>query len=210
MGRISGGVYRYNQVVDAVEHREQLLQSGQLSLPSDEGQAVIITSGGTKENKQTLAEHAQVLAADRARRFLGATILLQPALDEIIEVIRNPEVASMAFIGDGAFSSFTIGDGGQRLDWRSAARAASHLKQGSMELRTCSRIISPHKEARVSMAAFLVDNQTNILGTVDKSFADHNGFDEFNLFLGQIYAKPHNSAEELRRPIGYDLDATPV
>ncbi|MDQ2973611.1 MAG: hypothetical protein M3Q79_03970 [bacterium] len=82
---------------------------------------------------------------------------------------------------------------------------AGHLKTGTIEMRNCSVILDPLKEARVSMASFLVEDQTEIIGTVNASFANHNGFEAFNQFLAQIYKKPTNSAEELRRPIGYEL-----
>ncbi len=185
-----------------------MLDEGQFSVEADKGLSVIITSGQTKEDRQTLAEHAERLAADKTRGFLSAEVIKQPVTGDIEEIIVDSDVASIAFLGDGTFGSFSTFRNGTLADsisWYNLARMAEHLKQGVVELRTCSAIHSPDKETRVSLSAFIVADQTKIIGTVDQVFANHHGFEEFNCWLGPVYENPDNTAEQLRRPIGYDF-----
>ncbi len=49
-----------------------MLDNGVLSVPAKLGQAAIITNGESAPDRNVLAEHAEELASDKKRVFLGA------------------------------------------------------------------------------------------------------------------------------------------
>lgn len=200
---------RYGALANCVEARRVLFEEGKLSLPASEGYPVIVTAGENKEEREVLAEHSEKLSADTSRGFLNAKIIRQPNTKDIHEIIIDPEVTSIAFLGDGNFSTFhmpqTKAGTMERVSWYNLARMATHLKQGTVEQRTCSMIIEANREARVALPAFIVADQTKIISSVDKSFASHCGFVVFNQHIGSVYELPHNDRDQLRQPIGFKL-----
>lgn len=198
---------RYSALRSSVEKHGQMLEQGVLGVEVDEGYPVIITSGETREDRHTLAEHAEKLSSDTSRSFLNAEIIRQPVTGVIEEIIIDPEVTSIAFLGDGTFSTFNMRHEDRAVEsvsWYNLARMATHLKQGIVEFRACSKLESPKKETRVSLPAFIVADQTKIIGSVNQTFANHHGFEVFNNCMAPVYANQINTAEQLRRPVGFD------
>jgi hypothetical protein len=198
---------RLKQLQKLVENRSEMLESSLLSLSAEKGASIIFTNGTTKEDRDVLMEHAEELASDAKRSFLAADIITDAKRGQVLQAVTNPEVANIAFIGDGVFGTFNMFDrrsGTQeRVTWDALAKAATHLKQGVIEQRTCTEIRDPHKEVRVALGSLIVADQTNIIGTADKTFANHHGYGEFNIQLQSLYPELTNSADQLRRPIGY-------
>ena len=202
-----------NRFVELERHikvRNRMLDEGLFSLDAGTGQSIVITSGSDNEERESLAEHAQMLVEDKTRAFFGATILSQPNILDVKDKIADPEVASIAFIGDGNFSGFNLNipdtELAMILSWYKLASMATHLKRGIVEQRTCTRINNPHKDVRVALPAFIVADQTAILSTVGEAFATHHGHEVFTPRLRNVYLNPTNTADELRQPIGFSLE----
>jgi hypothetical protein len=185
-----------------------MLEQGRLSSSSEKGMSVVIQSGyGSTDEKEVLNNHSDELIS-KSGIFLGAIVLRRPTSESICEVIRDPDVANIAFIGHGSFSTFYYGRSRENrtpLSWQGISNIATHLKSGIIEQRTCTTIPNPFKEVRVALASFLVADQTNIIGTVNKVFDEMHGYEVITPLLGSVYSLPINTADELRSPIGFDL-----
>ena len=116
-------------------------------------------------------------------------------------------MTSLAFIGDGNFGTYNMYVNGdyQRVTWDRLSKAATHLKTGVIEERTCTAILNPHKEVRVSRGSMIIADQTQIQSTVDSTFGNHLGFDAFNAQLSQIYPDHTNDEHDLRQPLNFRL-----
>lgn len=169
---------RLSALKGSINSRKQMINEGLFSLEVDEGYSVVLTSGSTREERESLVEHADKLTEDESRGFFGARIIRQPRIDDIKRVITDPEVTSIAFVGDGNFGTYHLGLPGtadvERVTWYSLARMATHLKKGVVEERTCTRILNPERDVRVALSSFIVSDQTMILGTVEETFAAHH------------------------------------
>lgn len=208
MTRSRNSPHRLPQLQKFIKCRKAMYHSGAFSFSHELGRAVIITSGATAEERRELRYHAEQLSEDESRHFVGAEIVSQPDKPEVIRLLQDAEVADVAFVGDGNFGTMHLSQGNntEKVTWYDLAKNTTHLKQGVIEERTCTKIKTPDKEVRVSLGSLVVSDQTSILGTVNKTFATFHGHREFSEQLTHIYAKPHNTAHELRQPVGFSLD----
>lgn len=199
---------RYSQLQSLVEKRKSLFHSNKFS-NIENGASIIITSGESREDREVLEEHAERINSSDGKVFYGAEILSQPSKKQVEEVILDKNVSNISFLGDGNFGLINLyqrrSDSYERISWYNLGKIATHLKSGIIEQRTCTRIRNPHEEVRVALGSIIVSDQTNLIGTVDLAFANHNGFEEFNSQLKQLYPRIHNTAEQLRRPDGFIL-----
>jgi len=208
MGRNLSQPNRISSLRTGIAKRRELLESGSLSSNVDSGSSVIFTTGDTEEDLLTLEEHSESLALDTSRAFYGAEIVRQAKANDIRSALENPDIVSIAFIGDGNFGTYNISAGHgryERITWGKLSKWATHLKQGIMEERTCTELTNPAQEVRVSLSSLIAVDQRDIQGTVGMSFGNHVGFETFNLHVGQIYGNSSNNAMELRQPIGFEL-----
>jgi hypothetical protein len=209
MSRSSSKPYRLTQLKASVEKHREMLESGNLSVSPEIGGSVVIHSGyGNAEERETLNQHSDDLIS-RAGAFLGATVLRRPTSETISEVLKDPDIVNISFIGHGSFSTFYFGksvDTRIPITWLDISKTSTHLKQGVIEQRTCTTIPNPLKEVRVAMPSFIIADQTKIIGSVNKIFDEMHGYEVITPMLGKVYEQPLNSADELRRPIGFNIE----
>lgn len=203
MSRNSSVPNRLGDLKSGIRKRDFLIQNEEFSLPVGEARSVIFTSGQSREDLEVLAEHARQLALDNKRGLYGAEIVKQARRGDVFDYLRDKDYANMAFLGDGNFGTIHLYAGYdtyERVTWYQLIREADHLKTGVMEERTCSMILNPDREIRVSLTSLITLDQSKINGTYQMSFGNHAGFDIFNEHVGQLYNAPINSMDKLRRP----------
>lgn len=200
---------RYSELKKAVEKHKQFVDEGFFSItPEMGGGLVIFTSGQNREDRETLQEHAEQLSADLDRGFFGAEIIRQATKKDVISAIKDSDISSFAFIGDGNMGTMNLVNGKdsfERITWHDLSKATTHLKQGTTQERTCSMLLRPEREIRVPLTSFIVSDQRNIFGTVNMSFGNHAGFDIFNQHVDRLFNSSINSCDELRRPGNFEL-----
>jgi hypothetical protein len=200
----------------ASERRQRLLDGGRLSLPSGAGKLAIIVSRFPDHNNEVLTPRKQYQAfleeADRLKQQRSQNhqqVVVRPvavAGDMKID-FGDPEVTDIILISHGTIS-FMRTDSGQYFDWRTAARAASYLKQGVIEQRMCGNLLSrekktdkpgikeelPHRYS-VPLGTFAVSNLTHITAATGLKIPDVDPSDDL---FRPVFSESHGAAEQIQ------------
>jgi hypothetical protein len=153
----------------------QLRDEGLLSLPAEVGKTAIISSFFTDEPLDTETGMTELEAFRSEAHELGKRMLalgdrpvvaVDASRDDIVDLIRDPEVATMYVIGNGSLSTLMLGEK-DYYDWQNAADATTHLKQGPFIQRQCGGLT---RLFNVPLGLFVVSDQRNVHATFNDAF----------------------------------------
>lgn len=181
------------RVAKAVERREDLLDRGKLSLSSGQGVLSIIVSGApdyktkmTPEQQYScFREEAERLSADRAKEHQAVRIIPRAFPMDIKMELANEEVTDITLIGHGSIGDFWVDGRNKHFGWGDISKAASHLKQGVFEQRTCGNFPLSYN---VPLGTFAVASLGNLRAAPN------------------IIVPNNNPPENLFRPVFNDVD----
>ncbi len=187
------------------EHAEMLAASRFGADDTNGSFAVLVNAGEQKSGDvyETAQIHAlQLTERETALRGVERVILLEnPTTQVALEVIADPSVSSLAFVGHGSLGSFRSWNQGDEqlgwLSWHHLLPAMDHLKTGTVEQRTC---VGLNKKGQVAMplGTFIVADQTKITTPPPGSNVPNSaGFDEFNALLSPPFSSVQGSVAEL-------------
>lgn len=166
----------------------------------------------TPEEYEVAGIHAlKVADRETALRGVKRVVLVEnPSTQEALNVIANPKVTSMAFIGHGSLGAFKTWNHSEQqmgwLSWYHLLPEVDYLKTGTIEQRTCSRLDN-FGRVRMPLGTFIMADQTKVMTLrpglrVDSSM----GFEEFNARLCQPFSSPESSLAELLGQTGHSVD----
>jgi hypothetical protein len=145
------------------------------SLPAELGKTAIISSSFTDEpldaeTGMTELEAFHSEAQELGKRTLAAggrpIVAIDASRDDITDLIRDPEVATMYMIGNGSLSTLMLGEK-DYYDWQHAADATAHLKLGSFIQRQCGGL---SRLFNVPMGLFVVSDPRDVHATFNDAF----------------------------------------
>lgn len=169
-------------------------------------------SKGPHKEYETAGVHA-LQVADRETALRGAKRVLlveNPSTQEALDVIADPHVSSLAFIGHGSLGSFKTWNQDEKqmgwLSWPHLLPAIDCLKTGTVEQRTCSGL-DKFSRVRMPLGTFIVADQTRITTLPPGIKLDNTvGFDGFNSMLTHPFPSAQSSIAELMEQTGHSMD----
>lgn len=226
------GQQRFHALIEqTASERAALLDRDdpQVSLPSDLGKLAIVVSGAPgsvklgydKEEHEYLIDVAEGLAEEKASLHGGVEVRHRANLDELKAFFRDPEVSDITLIGHGSISRLWLDSGAKDFHWLDAARAATRLKAGTVEQRTCGhfgcvytvplgtfavtqlsnvkaalgQIIPREGAADESLFTPVLNDSDDVLKQIDELNSKYMGMvvgDQGELITGKEYYKTHN------------------
>lgn len=152
-----------------------LRAEGHLSLAANVGKTAIISSFFTDEPPDTETgitelEAFRSEAYELAKRTQAAggkpELAVDATRDDITDLIRDPEVATMYMIGNGSLSTLIL-DEKDYYDWRHVSQATTHLKQGAFIQRQCGGLT---RVFNAPLGLFAVNDPRNVHAAFDAEF----------------------------------------
>lgn len=116
---------------------------------------------------------------------IRSVLALDASADDTTDLIRDPMVSDLIFIGNGSISDLFIrGAKNNLFDWYRAAQASSHLKTGRITQRQCGII---RRRLPVPLGTFMASNVTEIRAAYDRFFNPKSLNDPVNNHLVQVF-----------------------
>ena len=198
------------------EQHAEMLRGANFGIEDSQGMlAILVCPPITRAGKYDLLTEEALRVADReaAVRGMARVILIEsPSHEETLDVIADPTISSLAFIGDGTLGAFRLSPATHEkmptwLSWYELLPAAGHLKTGTIEQRTCTHIDGTGRQIRMPLGTFIVADQTKIrLPEPGTRVSDFLGYDRLNDLMMQPFASPHNPLPVLVEQTGQSVE----
>lgn len=174
-------------------------EAGEFSLPVDAGKTAIISSFFTDEPPDTETgitelESFQSEARELAKRTLASggrpELAIDATRDDITDLIRDREVATMYIIGNGSLASFIVAEKNY-YDWLDVSNATTHLKLGNFVQRQCGGLT---RVFNAPVGLFAVSDPRNVHAAFDTEFYPLSLDDPVNEKVQPIFSSDHLTA----------------
>lgn len=197
------------QFNECYKARTEMLESGALSLPMDEGIAAIFCSyfsdwgdnvKAEKRNRKDIKifrKEAFSIAKFLGDIGIGSEVFLNTRKQDIDEVLTDPDFASIYTIGHGNLSSFFVpGAINNIYDWTDVSEAADHLKSGFFVQRQCGGL---ERNFNAPLGMFAVSDIRNVIAAAGGGF-EPRGLNHFaNDWLEPVFDSDSTSYRDIKR-----------
>ncbi len=201
MGRNKSKSSRYSDLLKHAERWAQQFNDGLLSVPDDVGDAHIVYSIFNGDDKAILRRHVDSLA-NKWRLQRGGSAVIQitcnPSIDDLKTIVQDHTVSTLAFVGHGSLGAWWRYDAKvhSAISWYDFATMSTHLKQGTVEQRTCASS-ADSKTVRLPVGTFMVSDQRNVIAPVGYALGGCAGSDEFEDVLRPVFVNEVNTPSDL-------------
>jgi hypothetical protein len=181
----------------------------ELGINNVAGKWVIIYSCFGEPELGTLRTHAQALAdkwASQRDSSMHVDIAANPSYSELVAIIQDEYVSTVAFIGHGSLSAVRQYDARRwnSVGWYKFGEMAGVLKQGVFEQRTCA-MVGDSSQVRIPSGTFVMSDPRNLRAAVNHYFEDTAGFDEFERHLKPVYTADGSDRDVLLAPVSQPI-----
>lgn len=182
---------------------ESLRDEGSFSLSAELGKTAIISSFFTDEPPDTETGITELEAfrseafelAKRIQANGGKTELaIDATRNDITDLIRDSEVATMYMIGNGSLSNLIIAER-DYYDWLNVSTATTHLKQGNFIQRQCGGLT---RTFNAPLGLFAVSDPRNVRAAFDAEFYPLSLDDPVNEQIQPVFDTPHVSYDMIK------------
>lgn len=182
---------------------QEFKAEGQFSVPAEAGKLAIVSSYFTDEPLDTETgitelESFRSEALEIAKRTLAAggqfDLAIDATRDDINDLVKDPEVASMVIIGNGSLSSVLLAEK-DYYDWQNISDASTHLKLGSFVQRQCGGLT---RVFNAPLGLFAVSDPRNIHAAYGVEFYPLSLDDPENDKIQPIFTDEHFDYEVIK------------
>lgn len=181
---------------DAYRKRSQLRADKKFSSSPELGKTAIVVSSFINVHSSITDALSQNDAYEDEAKNLAIQLELRgerpviiPAIFGLVAtVLRDPEVASIYTIGNGALSNIAL-DNGRLFDWSLVSEYATHLKRGLFVQRQCGGL---PRDLNVPLGFFALEDHRHLHAAPGAEFSNRLTEDD-EARIVQIFDKPDAS-----------------